>query len=485
VLAGATAPGVPFVVIGRNAQIAWTFTTTGADVQDVFEETPLDAGHYLSPSGPLEFKRRQEVIHVRGGADVVLTVRETRHGPILNEDGGDKLLAVSMGNLAPGDTAAAGLLALNRAHDLGAAGAAAALISSPVQNLMVADRQQIGLFVTGRVPIRKSGDGSAPVPGAEGAFDWIGFASGTELPRIIAPASGHLVNANERVAPEDFPVFLGHDAYGDWRARRIRGMLARPGVFTAADFAAMQMDVKSSFAEQLFVMLAAVAPSDPLSTRALDLLLDWDGSMPADRPEPLIFNAWMERFYDAVLALHDVPRSRASPPEEFTAFLLSPGAGASALWWCGGDCLPLLSRTLSEAMGDLAVHFGDQPAAWRWGRAHMTRFANQALAQIPLLGGLAAMQVPSGGDGSTVRRGATAPGSFTAVHGPAYRGVYDLADLDRSLFILAPGESGHPLSRHAWDFVERWNTGQTIQLGPAPQSVEATLELHPLRQPAP
>jgi penicillin amidase len=478
-LAGATAPGAPFLIIGHNAQIAWTFTTTGADVQDVFEETRLDATHYLGPSGPLEFGQRQEVIHVRRGGDVVLTVRETRHGPIISEEDAEHLLAAAMTNLAAGDTAAAGLLALNQASDIDQAGAAAPRISSPVQNLLVADRQRIALFVTGRVPIRKAGDGSAPVPGAEGAFDWTGYASGNDLPHVVAPASGHLVNANERVAPENFPVFLGRDAYGDWRARRIRTLLARKQRFSAADFAAMQMDEKSAFAEQLFVMLQAVRPPDPLATKALDRLLDWDGTMAADRPEPLIFNAWIERFYDEVLALHKVPRNAAAPIEEFTAFLLAPSSANSALWWCGGDCKPLLSRTLGEAMTLLATRFGDDPARWRWGEAHRSRFANQALAQIPLLGALATHEVPSGGDGGTVRRGATYPGSFVAVHGPAYRGVYDLADLDRSLFVIAPGQSGHLLSPHAWDFVIRWNDGQTVTLGPQPHMIEATIDLQP------
>src|SRR4029077_16123631 len=127
---------------------------------------------------------------------------------------GGPTLAVAMANLAPGNTAATGLLALNQARDVEAAGKAAALISSPVQNLLVADRQRIALYVTGRVPIRRAGDGSVPAPG-DGSHDWTGWAAGEQLPRIVAPASGRLVNANERVAPADFPTFLGRDWFGD------------------------------------------------------------------------------------------------------------------------------------------------------------------------------------------------------------------------------------------------------------------------------
>ena len=179
-LAGATSPGIPLMVLGHNGHIAWTFTTNGADAQDVFIETPVDADHYQTPDGPRPYVVREERIRVRWGPDEVLRVRETRHGPVVSDlfDAKGTVLAVAMANLRPGNTAAEGLLELNRARTVEAAGKAAARITSPVQNLMVADRNTIGMFVTGRVPIRKSGDGAMPVAGADGAHDWIGWASG-------------------------------------------------------------------------------------------------------------------------------------------------------------------------------------------------------------------------------------------------------------------------------------------------------------------
>ncbi len=161
VWAGATAPGVPGVIMGRNANIAWAFTTTGADTQDLFVEQPAGAGMYATPDGPRPFATRTERIRVRGAPDEVLTVRETRHGPLISDirpQHGGPLLAVAMASLAYGDTAASGFLALNRARDMAEAATAAKLITAPVQNMIVADRAHIGLFVTGRVPIRRAGD---------------------------------------------------------------------------------------------------------------------------------------------------------------------------------------------------------------------------------------------------------------------------------------------------------------------------------------
>jgi penicillin amidase len=482
VLAGATAPGVPFIVLGRNADIAWTFTTTGADVQDVFVETPAGDGQYQTPDGPRAFETRQETIRVRGQPDVVMTVRSTRHGPVisdLNPPPDGAVLAVSMANLLPGDTAAAGLLALNQAKTVAEAGQAAALITSPVQNLLVADRNGIGLFVTGRVPVRRGGDGSAPVPGATGAYDWDALVGGDALPHYTAPESGRLVNANERIAPPDFPVFLGRDWFGNWRAQRIRQLLDRSAKHSVDDFVRMQTDVGSVYAQQLLPRLRAVPPPAGAAGRALALLTDWDGGMAMDRPQPLIFNAWLQRFRDAVLARAGVPPADAGPGQEFVAYVLSP-AGAS---WCGGDCTAMLSDALVAAVADLAGRFGDDPAAWRWGAAHRAIFAHPLLANLPLIGDLGRISIPAPGDSSTLDRGGTGWSGFNAVFGASFRAVYDLADLDRSRFVMAPGQSGNLLSAHARDFLVRWRDGDTISLAAEPARLAGTLTLTPAGTP--
>jgi penicillin amidase len=482
VLAGATAPGVPFVVLGRNADIAWTFTTTGADVQDVFVETAADAGHYQTPDGPKPFETREERIKVRGEPDQVLTVRTTRHGPVISDldaEAGGPILAVAMANLLPGDTAATGLLALNEAKTVAAAGRAAAQITSPVQNMLVADRAGIGLFVTGRVPVRRAGDGSAPVPGATGAFDWTVLVGGNSLPHIVAPASGRLVNANERIAPPEFRVFLGRDWFGDWRAARIRELLDRSPKQTVEGFTRMQADVGSVYARRLLPRLRSLPPPEGLAGRAFALLADWDASMTMDLPQPLIFDAWMERFRDAVLQRGGVPPEDSGPGAEFVAYVLSP-AGAS---WCGGDCNKLLSDTLAAASADLSARFGADPAAWHWGQAHRAIFAHPLLSHLPVVGGLGVLSIATPGDDSTLDRGGLAWDGFDSVHGPSFRAVYDLSALDRSRFMMAPGQSGNLLSAHSRDFLVRWRDGDTILLASDAAKVAATLTLTPAGTP--
>jgi penicillin amidase len=476
-LAGATAPGVPFMVLGHNRDIAWTFTTTGADTQDIFIEKPVGANEYATPDGPRPFAVRHEVIKIRGKPDQLLTVRETRHGPVISDlDGGSgQVLAVSMASLKPGNQAAAGLYALNRARSVAEAGVAAAAITAPIQNLTVADQHHIGLFVTGRIPLRRAGDGSAPVRGDDGAHDWTGWASGAALPHYVDPPSGHLVNANERVAPPDFPVFMGQDWFGDWRARRIRELLSARPRAAAEDFVAMQLDTVSLFARDLLPTLTSLRTENADAEQALELLRHWDGDMAMALPQPLIFHAWIERFVELVLRDAGISRANAGPRAEFAAFVLSPHGRR----WCGGDCAPLLRASLAAALADLRARLGPDPARWRWGEAHQAVFASPFLRAIPLVGWLTTQRIDTPGDGTTIDCGIPAPGSFNAVHGPEYRGVYDLADLDRSLFVVAPGQSGNPLSGHARDFLRRWRDGRMITLGREPGKVAGRIALLP------
>jgi penicillin amidase len=471
-LVGATAPGVPFLVIGHNSRIGWTFTTNGADTQDVFTETVLPDGRYATPDGPAAFKTRVEHIAVRGGPGEDITVRETRHGPVVSDLArfpapAGTVFAAEMANLAPGDDAASGLLALNHAGSVADAGRAAALITSPVQNLLVADHAGIGQFTTGRVPVRRAGDGDWPESGADGAHDWVGWASGDALPHVVDPASGHIVNTNERVAPPDFPVFMGRDFFGDWRARRVRQLLGI-GKLSPEDFATMQVDVTSTFAQQVLPALLARPRGDDLAGRAAALLVRWDGRMGMDLPQPLIFNAWIQGFEHLALEHNHIPPNASRPWADMAAWLLSP-AGAS---WCGGDCGPLLDQALQQALPPLAAELGPDPALWKWGDVHVATFADPVIPPL-------SQRIPQPGDDTTIFRGGSRPGSFDAVHGPGYRGVYDLADLDRSLFITAPGESGSPLSPHFHDLLRRWRDGRTVTIGPDAEGGNASIDLHP------
>jgi len=487
-LAGATSPGVPFLVIGRSRDLAWGFTTTQSDTQDVFAERLLGEDRYDTPEGPSGFTLTEEIIRVRGAAPETLYVRETRHGPVISDLDGSApagmVLALAAANLAPADTAPAGLHALNRARDLAGVRAAAALITSPSQNLVAADSAgRIGLFLTGRTPLRRAGDGTLPAAGWDGARDWLGWVPFEAMPHVVDPTSGAVANANNRVAPPDGPVFLGRDWISDWRFRRIGELLSARPQHDAADFATMQRDTVSLQARALVLPADAVLRTMPRPDGAAgvarDLLLAWDGDMAATLPQPLIFNAWLREFGRLTLASGGVPAGAWAATAEFVRRRLAPGGDPDAAIWCGGDCAAVAARALGQAVADLAATLGPDPTAWRWGAVHIARFEHPLLRFVPGFGALTRLAASTGGDEWTVSRGGLAPGGWAHIHGAGLRLVADLADPDRTLAIIATGQSGHPVSPHWGDLLAAWRDGGTVQLGRSAAVVTGRFRFEP------
>ena len=483
-LMGATAPGVPGILIGRNENLAWGFTTTHADTQDIFIEKLTEDGRYTTPEGPRDFIWHETDIAVRGAAPVGFRFRETRHGPVISDldpsfqSEAGTVLALAMASLAAGETSARGLLRLNRAGSVAEARSAAEDITSPVQNLMLADRAGgIAMFIVGRVPQRRSGDGALPRPGWDGAAGWDGFLPFAAKPHVENPASAVIANANNRVAPADHPAFLGRDWYGDWRFRRIGIGLAAQAQHTPADFAGLQMDRTSLFAAEALAAFRALPPMAGASGAALSLLQAWDGDMAAARPEPLIFHATMRGFGQALLKRAAIPPDGFSPSPEFLRPLLQ-GSDAAARW-CGDDgCAPMLAAALTEAVAALAAQHGADPQQWRWGAAHIARFDHAMLRFIPYIRDWLGLAAAPGGDGETVARAAFRGGSFAAVHGAGFRGVMDLAAPEGAYAVIATGQSGHPFSRHWGDMLPLWRDGALLPLAAA-RDVTGRIRLTP------
>ena len=371
---------------------------------------------------------------------------------------------------------APGLFALNHAASVAEAGRAASIMTAPMQNLTVAGPDGIALFTTGQVPIRRAGDGSAPVAGDDGAHDWLGFSGGASLPHFVNPASGTVENANERTEPASFLPFLGRDFPVPLRARRIHEWLGGKATFSTDDFAAMQRDDISVLAHDVLPYLAALPRQQGAAGTAQGLLAAWDGAMAKNRPEPLIFNAAVQLFVARTLAANHVGEDDMGPWGGFLDWLVTP-AGAA---WCNGDCRPMMSTALHDAVAQLAAKYGADPRAWRWGDAHQAVFAHPLLGALPLVGGLASRRVAVDGDDSTLFRGGSGElGDFAAHHGAAYRGIYDIADLERSRFVVTPGQSGNLLSAHAFDMLPLWAAGASVTIPARAAAVSGTLRLEP------
>ncbi len=485
-VAGGTMPGIPFVLVGHNGQVAWGVTTTHADTQDLFIEHVVDDGiNYETPDGPRAFAIRDEKISVRFGDDIAMKVRGSRHGPMLSDSeftdrhGADgRSLALAWTCLAPGDRTPVALYNMNRAQDAAEFRAALGDFHCPVQTIAYADvAGAIGTVVAGRVPVRKSlhAGSQAPVEGSSGAFDWTGFVPTEALPGVGDPPSGWVGAANGR--PEgNGSSFLAARWEPSYRYRRIAQRLDAKSGLTADDMASIQLDTLSLLAgEQLPVMLANVVPLGRASEAAVAALRDWNFQMTRDRAAPLIFTAWLNVFHRLVFGdeLGDLYDAHAPDPLFDAARLFSDRPGAPD--WCdnGGTpahetCVTLLSAALADAVASLAEAHGDDQARWRWGDAHEARFASRVWSQVPLLGRLLTRSIAVDGAADTLNRAVSWPSedgaSFTDGHGPGLRMIVDLADIDASRFIIATGQSGNPLSPHFDDLIAPWRDGRYLSM---------------------
>ncbi|MHB1219231.1 MAG: penicillin acylase family protein, partial [Alphaproteobacteria bacterium] len=497
-LAGGTAPGVPFVVLGRNARIAWGFTSSQADVEDLFIETevPGDPASYVTPDGSQPFETREERIRVKGEEDALVIVRATRHGPVISDalKDGDRLdgaiLALSAPYLMEPDRSAAAVQGLNRARDWDDVLAAMQNFDALQQNVFYADVDgHIGYVAPGRIPIRKSGDGFLPADGASGADDWTGFIPYDELPRAYDPPAGWLANANNRPAGRDYPYYLARDWDEPYRYDRIVALLDAKPRQTIADSAAMQADILSPVAREFLPALIARAdPGDDRSAPILRSLDAWDGHMAPGAREPLIFAAWLRALTQTLF------EQKLGP--DFAGFWdLHPRLLREALAGQGGWCAPPAAgaptcvtearAALGAALDELGWRYGADPAQWNWGQAHALVLSHPTLGTLPVVGKWFSERLPLGGGDDTLMRAAmrwSGQTPYRTVHIASLRAIYDLGDLDASQFLIATGQSGHPLSPHFLDLARRWLGFDYLRLGPAPADA-ALLRLVPPNSP--
>jgi len=300
------------------------------------------------------------------------------------------------------------------------------------------------------------------------------------MPHVEAPASGALVNANNRVAPPDSPVFLGRDWYGDWRFRRIGARLGDRPTHDLASLAAIQRDVRSLLAVELLLApgapLGALPRPDGLAGAAFDLLRAWDGEIAADRPQPLIWNAWLAAIDRAAMARAGIPEGAWEGGPRFIKFLFEPGGRGA--WWCGGDCRMLAATALRDAVESLRAAHGPDPATWRWGAVHVARFEHPLLRFVPVLRDAIRLEAATGGDEVTVDRGGL-DRRFAHVHGAGLRLVADLVSPDGIAAVIATGQSGHPLSAHWGDLLPLWRDGGMVPLGRVPTRITGRIALSP------
>ena len=506
---GATLPGVPMIVLGRNERIAWGFTNTGPDSQDLFIERldGEDSTLYVGPAGRLRFDTRDETIRVKGKPDIALRVRVSRHGPIISDVSEDVAKAMPKGYamafawtvLRSDDLSAQALARLGQAGSWGAFVGALRDFHSPQQNIVFADIDgNIGFIAPARIPVRRIDNplkGLAPAPGWDSRYDWQGFVPFEELPRRFNPPEGAIVTANDKIVGPGYPHRISYHWEAPFRAHRIRELLDARPAHDIASFSSMQADIRSGYAREMLPLLLAAPASSENARSASELLSGWDGEMRADRPEPLLFNAWLRELTRLVYE-DELGETFAKNWLERPIFMLNVlrdigGAGA----WCDDrrtsereTCARQIVKGLDNALADLKGRYGDDFLRRRWADSHVAVSTHKPFSSTGMAR-LFELRVPFPGDTWTVNVGrltiADDAEPFATRHAASLRAIYDMADPDGSVFIHSTGQSGNVFSPFYANFSKPWSQGHYLPMTMRREDIErrtwARLRLMPER----
>lgn len=516
---GATMPGMPQIMAGRSARLGWGLTSAFGDDMDLYVErlNPDNGQEYATDDGFARFRTEGAVIRVKDAPPVTITLRWSRNGPILpgnhfglrNITPKGHVIALSWTGLSETDTTIAGFRALMNAADTQEALAAGADFVAPSYNLIIADSDRIAMQTVGALPDRnpdQQGNGRMPSPGWIAANTWAGLLPYTDNPRFSGPSGSSSNSGRSDLADSldsEFPRNLSGDLGDQLRILRWRRLMQSRGVHTRESFIEAQLDTVSAAARNILPLIArdlwfsgtAPAKGTPERKRqdALELLANWNGEMNEHLPEPLIYAAWARNLQRLLIRDELGPLadelSRLRPVFIERVFRNLDGASA----WCDviqsaprETCTDVSRAALDTAIVELEETYGAGLESLRWGDAHQARHNHEVLGDIPFLSWVVNIRQSTSGGDHTLERGLTAATGKTPyanIQAAGYRGVYDFADPDSSVFVTATGQSGHPLSRFYDNLGELWRRGEYIPMSLDPELAAAAAVGHTILRP--
>ncbi len=474
---GLTLPGVPGIVIGHNGRVAWSLTMHQADDSDLFvEQVDWGKGTYRHGDAWVPLDRTTETIRVKNGADVVVEIARTVHGPIVEKldelPGVAVARAFAAADLPQGPRA---FLDAARARSGPELVAAWSQFRGPSVNVCWADvTGAIGVKVAGAIPRRQAGDGRFPVPGWTATYDWVGMIPADELPAIAEPKDGLVATANDdwtasgRRLP--YPGFYAEPDRAS-RAHQLGSALAAANV---ADMRAMQNDVYSPYAARVASVLGRLVYADPRAAKAASVLAAWNARADARGPSRL-FYAFMK----------EVRKEAGSTARRVTWSMLErmiEGTDAQSFW--DEPSTPRvetrgerIERALLLAIQTVEREDGADPARWSFGKTHRLVYEHPFAAALPasIASHLALGPVELPGEWHTLDvAGFPLRGErYDVSEIPSARLIVDLSRPDASRLVLPLGQSGQLFDRHAKDQLRAWSTGRDFPLPFTAKAVEA------------
>ena len=481
---GVSMPGLPMVLVGHNERIAWGMTLAFTDAEDLFVEQidRQDPPRYLFKDEWHEVETIEEKIKIKGVIDpFVECVEITNHGPIISDRVGqkDQKIAVQSMALQP-LRALEGWLRLNTAANWDDFVEAMRCIEAPQLSVAYADvDDNIGSWVTGKVPVRANGNGSIPVPGWSGEYEWIGEVPFEEMPHTLNPERAFVLNCNNKITPENYPHNLGNVWMNGYRAKRLEELITGREKLSMQDHRDFQMDLKCIPGLELVARLEGISDSEADIRLALKLLRQWDGFLTPESVGGTVYEVTRytlirelltpglgEELATKVMGGAGCHPLLASTHEFFghdTTILLRLLDNPDS-WWVqqAGGHEAVIQRGLKNTITWLRENLGTDESQWTWSKLHQITFAHSMSLRKPFDQVFDRGPFPIGGDTDTPLQTAMLPDApyDNKAWAPSFRQIIDLGDLSNSKVIHPPGQSGHVASPHYDDLTQLWLDGE-------------------------
>ena len=521
-VAGFSFAGVPGVVIGHNDRIAWGVTNLGPDVMDLYIErvNPDNPNQYEVNGEWVDFETRTETIQVVGGDPVEVTVRLTRHGPVISDSYGplkdentgedpefvpfneragihlpeQYVIALKWTALVPSSLFEA-VLGFDKAQNWEDFREAARGFHVPAQNLIYADVDgNIGYQMPGDIPMRANGDGTIPVPGWTDEYEWTGYIPFEELPYAFNPPEGYIVTANNRCQPWDYPHFISRDWDYGFRAQRIVDMIENaPGEIDMAYMQSMQADSYDMNAPLYVPLLLQLEELENNESYAQSLLTDWDFHARPDSAAAAVFSAFWRHLLHNTFN-DNMPGERYFPDGGSRWNEIMRQLGEDSPWW-DDTTTPereetrdqIIRESFEEGVAELEGIFGNDPAEWTWGEMHAATFRNGTLGEsgvgpIEALFNRGPFQT-GGGESIVNATGWSMNAPYETQSLPSMRMIVDLGNLNNSVTVHTTGQSGHAYHEHYIDMAPLWANVEYYSMAWDEQGIKARPEGHLVLRP--
>jgi len=481
-LYGCYLAGTPFPLLGHNRKYAYGLTMFENDDVDFYQEenNPGDNNQYKSRNGFQDYEIRKKIIKVKDSADVILNIKISQHGPIMNDLlsglNSKKPVAMSWIYTQQPIRILDAVYGISHSRNIDDFQKKVALIVAPGLNVMYGDAKgNVGWWATGKLYKHNKGvNTNFILDGTSGKDDITEYLDFSKNPSAVNPDWSYVYSANNQPEAIDGFLYPGYYLPED-RAKRIAQLLDSKSNWDAKSVSEMMVDNTSIVAPEVVKKMILYVNYHSLSQtgkEAIAILKSWNGSNNLNDVAPTIYNKWIylylkNTFQDELgtdgfkqfLGTHSM--------KQMVARQIS---SKNSPWWDNITTKnkietrsQIIALSFKQAVEALEKQSGYSVSNWKWGKVHTVEYQHPLgkLAVLRPFFNVGTFEVA--GSNEVINNqffNFTEDGNYNIKGGPSSRRIIDFSDIENSWGILPTGQSGNPFSTHYDDQSELYNTGK-------------------------